>query len=103
MGGMLERHEELVVAVSVVSRVGCIVRIAGTGVEGFIDQSQHPSWHGDAAPPQVGDELHAVVIDPHHNPPRLSALDRDITIASRLRRVGPDQRRDTPDELEKRW
>ncbi|NBE53966.1 hypothetical protein [Streptomyces boluensis] len=98
---MLERHEELVVEVSIVSRVGCIVRITETDIEGFIDQSQRPSWRGDAAPPQIGDELHAVVIDPHQNPPRLSALDRDIATADNLRRgdLVTDQRRTGLDEL----
>lgn len=96
-------HEELDVTVRAVAPVGCVVIIDGqgngetggqgdgqtggevVGREGFVDQAKHPSWWTDAAPPQVGDWLHVVVLDASRTPPRLSALTSDIEIARRLR------------------
>jgi hypothetical protein len=47
---------------------------------------RHPSWwDGNVPPPKVGDELRVVVLDADRDPPRLSALRRDIDIARRLR------------------
>ncbi|MEU8971567.1 hypothetical protein AB0D11_20240 [Streptomyces monashensis] len=56
------------------------------GEAGFIDQAKHASWWVEgAAPPQVGDRLRVVVLDASREPSRLSALQRDIDIARRLR------------------
>ncbi|MEV6836448.1 hypothetical protein AB0N17_18350 [Streptomyces sp. NPDC051133] len=67
-----------------VASVGAAVETDGE--TGFIDQAKHPSWWDqNIAPPRVGDELHAVVLDAGREPPRLSALPRDIAIARRLR------------------
>lgn len=78
-------HQEFDVAVTAVAPVGSMVAIDGGGI-GFIDQVMHPSWWDESvAPPQVGDRLHVVVLDPGREPPRLSALQRDMDIARRLR------------------
>ncbi|MER6910306.1 hypothetical protein ABT354_01335 [Streptomyces sp. NPDC000594] len=80
----LINNQELDVTVTAVAPVGSMVDVEG--VEGFIDQVKHPSWWSDETPPpQVGDRLHAVVLDDSRNPPRLSGLQVDIDIARRLR------------------
>ncbi|MGY1528341.1 hypothetical protein ACW69C_32015 [Streptomyces sp. MN3] len=77
-------HQEFDVTVTAVASVGSIVAIDGSGI-GFIDQVKHPSWWDvNVAPPQVGDRLHVVVLDPDREPPRLSALQKDMDIARRL-------------------
>ncbi|MFD7503380.1 hypothetical protein [Streptomyces sp. NPDC059850] len=77
-------HQELDVTVVAVAPVGARVEV--DGVPGFIDQVKHPSWWDESvAPAQVGDELHVVVLDATREPPRLSALRRDIDTARRLR------------------
>ncbi|MEU6478434.1 hypothetical protein ABZ858_16365 [Streptomyces sp. NPDC047017] len=79
-------HEELDVTLTLVSPVGVVV---DTGdAEGFIGLRKHPSWWDDTAPPEVGDRLHAVVLDDSRTPPRLSALKDDIEIARRIRTEG---------------
>lgn len=81
-------HQELDVTVVAVARVGVMVEAAGG--TGFIDQLKHPSWWDEnIAPPRVGDQLHVVVLDASREPPRFSALRRDIDIARRLRDAGP--------------
>ncbi|KRC95649.1 hypothetical protein ASE41_07825 [Streptomyces sp. Root264] len=68
-----------------VAGVGAKVQVDGGG-SGFIDQVKHLCWWDDnAAPPQIGDRLHVVVLDADRDPPRLSALPGDIDIARRLR------------------
>ncbi|MGW8487304.1 hypothetical protein [Streptomyces sp. NPDC055886] len=80
-----KNEEEVDVVITRVSRVGSQACDAD-GITGFIDQVKHPSWWSqDAAPPQVGDRLHAVVLDDTRNPLRLSALHSDIDIARALR------------------
>ncbi|MGN5380377.1 hypothetical protein BIV25_30440 [Streptomyces sp. MUSC 14] len=77
-------HQELEVTVIAVAPVGA--KVEADGEVGFIDQAKHPSWwDASAAPPQVGDRLHVVVLDASREPSRLSALQRDIDIALRLR------------------
>ncbi|MFI7012146.1 hypothetical protein [Streptomyces sp. NPDC050145] len=77
-------HEELDVTVVGAAPVGS--RVDAQGSPGFIDQVKHPSWRDpNVAPPQVGDTLHVVVLDPDRDPPRFSALQVDIDIARRLR------------------
>ncbi|MGP3985644.1 hypothetical protein [Streptomyces sp. 3N207] len=77
-------HQELVVTVVGVAPVGAKVTV--DGATGFIDPVKHPSWWDqNAAPPQVGDTLHVVVLDADREPPRLSALQGDIDNARRLR------------------
>ncbi|BFO15819.1 hypothetical protein SHKM778_22070 [Streptomyces sp. KM77-8] len=84
----VSEHQEFDVTVTVVAPVGSRVAIDGGGI-GFIDQAMHPSWWDESvAPPQVGDRLHVVVLDPDREPPRLSALQRDMDIARRLRGPG---------------
>ncbi|WP_078585304.1 MULTISPECIES: hypothetical protein [Streptomyces] len=79
-----KNEEEVDVVITAVAPVGS--QVCADGITGFIDQVKHPSWwSGDVAPPQVGDQLHAVVLDETRNPPRLSALQRDIEIARALR------------------
>ncbi|MEV7441489.1 hypothetical protein AB0O22_10105 [Streptomyces sp. NPDC091204] len=79
----LVNHQEVNVIVTAVAPFGS--QVDADGSTGFIDQVKHPSWWSDAAPPQVGDHLHAVVLDDSRTPPRLSALKRDIDIARTLR------------------
>jgi hypothetical protein len=80
-------HQELDVTVVAVAPVGA--KVDADGETGFIDQVKHPSWWDQSiAPPQVGDRLHVVVLDASREPPRLSALQRDIEIARRFRDVG---------------
>ncbi|MEU9187985.1 hypothetical protein AB0D14_26290 [Streptomyces sp. NPDC048484] len=80
----LRNHRELDVTVIAVSAVGAKVEVDGE--TGFIDQVKHPSWWDEnSAPPQTGDRLQVVVLDSSREPPRLSALQRDIDIARRLR------------------
>ncbi|MEW2635554.1 hypothetical protein AB0903_28945 [Streptomyces sp. NPDC048389] len=58
-------------------------------MSGFIDQVKHPSWWDDSVTaPQIGDEIHVVVLDADREPPRFSALGRDIDVARRLRGNG---------------
>ncbi|MEV2212942.1 hypothetical protein AB0H86_16065 [Streptomyces sp. NPDC050997] len=81
----LQDHQELDVTVVAVAPVGAKVEVDGGG-DGFVDQVKHPSWWDEnTAPPQTGDRLHVVVLDAAREPPRLSALQRDIDIARRLR------------------
>jgi hypothetical protein len=81
-------HQELDVTVVAVAPVG--VMVEADGGTGFIDQVKHPSWWDEnVAPPRVGDRLHVVVLDASREPPRFSALRRDIDIARRLRDAGP--------------
>ncbi|MGW2835691.1 hypothetical protein [Streptomyces sp. NPDC001286] len=80
---MIRNNDEVEVTISLISPVGVMVDIGGT--EGFIDLRKHPSWWGEASPPQIGDRLHAVVLDDSRTPPRLSALQGDIEIARRVR------------------
>ncbi|THA32408.1 hypothetical protein [Streptomyces sp. A1547] len=76
----LVNHQEINAVVTAVARIGSQVDAAG--ITGFIDQIKHPSWWSrDVSPPQVGDYLHAVVLDDSRTPPRLSALQSDIEIA----------------------
>ncbi|MCX4787613.1 MULTISPECIES: hypothetical protein [unclassified Streptomyces] len=80
-------HQELDVTVVAVAPVGAEVDVDGE--IGFIDQVKHPSWWDEStAPPQAGDRLHVVVLDASREPPRFSALQRDIDIARRLRDAG---------------
>ncbi|MFC8262696.1 hypothetical protein ACFUNF_35060 [Streptomyces sp. NPDC057291] len=73
-------HQKINVVVTAVAPVGAQVDAAG--ITGFIDQAKHPSWCStDVSPPQVGDQLHAVVLDDSRTPSRLSALQNDIEIA----------------------
>ncbi|MEV7114081.1 MULTISPECIES: hypothetical protein [Streptomyces] len=79
-----KNEEEVDVVITAVAPVGS--QVYADGITGFIDQVKHPSWwSGDVPPPQVGDQLHAVVLDETRNPPRLSALQRDIDTARALR------------------
>ncbi len=56
------------------------------GDAGFVDQVKHPSWWDETVPPpRIGDELHVVVLDADCELPQLSALQRDIETARRLR------------------
>ncbi|MFJ4752420.1 hypothetical protein HBK87_24920 [Streptomyces sp. 2BBP-J2] len=89
-------HQEFDVTVTAVASVGSKVAIDGGGI-GFIDQVKHPSWWDvNVAPPQIGDRLQVVVLNPDREPPRLSALQKDMDIARRL--TGRDAAaRDTPD------
>ncbi len=81
---MFRRHEELDATIVAVGPVGLMVESGGE--VGFIDQVKHPSWgNASAGPPRVGDRLHVVVLDESREPPRFSALQRDIDIARRLR------------------
>ena len=88
---MFRNHQELDVTVVAVAPVGAKVEVHDTdGATGFIDQAKHPSrWDESVTPPQVGDELHVVVLDADRRPPRFSALQRDIDIAHRLRAKAP--------------
>ena len=88
---MFHNHQEFDVTVVAVAPVGAKVEVHDTdGATGFIDQVKHPSWWDESvAPPQVGDELHIVVLDAGRQPPRFSALQRDIDIARRLREKAP--------------
>jgi hypothetical protein len=80
-------HQELDVTVVAVAPVG--TRVDADGGTGFVDRVKHPSWWEESiAPPQVGDRLHIVVLDASREPPRFSALQRDIDIARRLRDAG---------------
>lgn len=64
-------------------------KVEAGGEVGFIDQAKRPSrWDESAATPQVGDRLHVVVFDASREPPRLSALQRDIDVTRRLRDAG---------------
>ncbi|MEV0277487.1 hypothetical protein AB0I22_14035 [Streptomyces sp. NPDC050610] len=84
----MRNHQEFDVTVVAVAPVGAKVDV--DGATGFIDQVKHPSWWDEnAAPPQVGDTLHVTVLDASREPPRLSALQRDIDIARRLRGTSP--------------
>lgn len=84
---MFSDHQELDVTVIAVAPVGSTVE--ADGETGFIDQVKHPSWWDeDTPPPQVGDELHVVVLDASREEPRFSALQRDTDIARRLRGAG---------------
>jgi ribosomal protein S1 len=77
-------HQELDVTVIAVAPVGAKVEVDGE--TGFIDQVKHPSWWDEnTAAPKVGDRLHVVVLDASREPPRFSALQRDIEIARQLR------------------
>lgn len=79
-----KNEEEVDVVVTAVAPVGS--RVYADGTTGFIDQVKHPCWwSSDVASPQVGDLLHAVVLDDTRTPPRLSALQSDIDIARALR------------------
>ncbi|GAA2625150.1 hypothetical protein [Streptomyces axinellae] len=81
---MLRNHQERTARVLGVAPVGA--RVDVDGVPGFLDQAKHPSWRDpNAPPPEVGDELHVVVLDADREPPRLSALQQDIDNARRLR------------------
>ncbi|MGW7286752.1 hypothetical protein ACWGH4_14835 [Streptomyces sp. NPDC054847] len=83
----LRNHQELDVTVTAVAPIGA--QVERSGVRGFIDRVKHPSWWDTSiATPQIGDEIHVVVLDSDREPPRLSALERDIDIARRLRRTG---------------
>lgn len=80
----LRNHQEVDVVITAVASVGS--QVDANGTTGFIDQVKHPSWWSkDFDPPQVGDSLHAVVLDDSRTPPRLSALQRDIDVARMLR------------------
>lgn len=80
----LRNHQEFDVTVTAVAPVGA--KVEGGGISGFIDQVKHPSWWDvSITPPQVGDEIHVVVLDADREPPRFSALERDINIARKLR------------------
>ncbi|MGR3932455.1 hypothetical protein [Streptomyces sp. BRA346] len=83
-------HQELDVTVVAVAPVGAKVEVdEGGGATGFIDQVKHPSWWDESvAPARVGDRMHVVVLDASREPPRFSALERDIDIARRLRGAG---------------
>ncbi|MEU1409837.1 hypothetical protein ABZ471_47980 [Streptomyces sp. NPDC005728] len=84
----LRNHQELDVLVVAVAPVGAQVESDGT--QGFIDQVKHASWWDESiAPPQIGDELHVVVLNADREPPRFSALQRDIDVARRLRGATP--------------
>ncbi len=88
-------HQELDVTVTAVAPFGSQVDAGGT--TGFIDQAKHPSWwSADVAPPQVGDRLHAVVLDDSRQPPRLSALRTDVDIARKLRGRETSEPHDRP-------
>ncbi|MFI0818321.1 hypothetical protein ACH4TX_17700 [Streptomyces sp. NPDC021098] len=77
-------HQELDVTVVAVAPVGARVEV--DGVTGFVDQVKHPSWWDESvAPVRDGDALHVVVLDADREPPRFSALQRDIDTARRLR------------------
>ncbi|MYV61392.1 hypothetical protein GTW37_19980 [Streptomyces sp. SID4931] len=77
-------NQEVHVVITAVASVGS--RVCADGITGFIDQAKHPSWWSeDVQPPQVGDLLHAVVLDETRDPPRLSALQIDSDIARALR------------------
>ncbi|WP_210770955.1 hypothetical protein [Streptomyces albidus (ex Kaewkla and Franco 2022)] len=66
---------------------GSFVDITEIHREGFIDQTKHPSWWDEEVPlPAVGDSLHVVVLDETREPPRLSALQKDIDISRTLRK-----------------
>ena len=79
-----KNHQELEVTVVAVAPAGA--RVDADGATGFIDRAKHPSWWDESvAPPEVGDELHVVVLDADREPPRFSALRTDIDIARRLR------------------
>lgn len=81
----LVNHQEVDVTITATAPVGSDVD--ADGMIGFIDPVKHPSrWSADVAPPQVGDHLHAVVLDDSRTPPRLSALQKDIDIARELRK-----------------
>ncbi|MFF4017421.1 hypothetical protein [Streptomyces sp. NPDC001843] len=88
---MFRNHQELDVTVVAVASVGFKVIVNNTdGATGFVDQVKHPYWWDESvAPPQVGDELHVVILDANRKPPRFSALQRDIDIARRLRDKAP--------------
>ncbi|MCZ0994251.1 hypothetical protein O1L44_15680 [Streptomyces noursei] len=83
---MLSDNCEFDAVVTAATVVGVVVDI--DGIQGFIDQTKHPSWWCDAEPPEVGECIHVVVLDGSRNPPRLSALESDIEIARRLRSEG---------------
>ena len=84
---VIRNEQEFDAVVTAVSMVGVMVEIDGE--KGFIDQTKHPSWwSSEASPSQVGDLLHVVVLDDSRTPPRLSALEKDIEIARRLRGEG---------------
>ncbi|MER6996961.1 hypothetical protein [Streptomyces sp. NPDC000410] len=79
----LVNHQEVEVTITAVASVGS--QVDANGTTGFIDQVKHPSWWStEVAPPQMGDRLHAVVLDDSRTPPRLSALQKDIDIARAL-------------------
>ena len=74
-----------------VAPVGARTEADGGGA-GFVDQAKHPSWwDASAAPPRIGDRLHVVVLDADREPPRLSALPQDITVARGLRATAGEQ------------
>ena len=77
-------HQELDVTVTAVAPVGS--QVDADSEVGFIDQVKHPSWwDGEVPAPRAGDRLHVVVLDASRNPPRLSALQRDVRTARELR------------------
>ncbi|MFE4922353.1 hypothetical protein [Streptomyces sp. NPDC056661] len=79
----LVNHQEINVVITAVAPAGS--QVDADGNTGFIDQAKHPSWWStDVSPPQVGDQLHAVVLDDSRTPPRLSALQNDIEMARAL-------------------
>ncbi|WP_258044295.1 hypothetical protein [Streptomyces sp. SM11] len=79
-----KNEEEADVVITAVTSVGS--QVSANGIIGFIDQVKHTSWwSNDVDPPQIGDHLHAVVLDDTRDPPRLSALQSDIDIARVLR------------------
>ncbi|MFJ6053908.1 hypothetical protein [Streptomyces sp. NPDC092307] len=80
----LVNHQEIDVVVTAVAPYGS--QVDAEGITGFVDQTKHPSWwSSDVPPPQVGDRLHAVVLDDSRTPPRLSVLTTDADIARVLR------------------
>ncbi|MFH9615837.1 hypothetical protein [Streptomyces pratensis] len=85
----LVNDQEADAVVTAVASVGSSVEVAGAAVAGFVDQVKHTSWWSEEVPaPQVGDQLHVVVLDDSRDPVRLSTLRSDIEIArtSRSRR-----------------
>ncbi|WP_371790085.1 hypothetical protein OG285_03075 [Streptomyces sp. NBC_01471] len=84
---MISNEQEFDVVVLGISMVGAVVDI--DGVQGFIDQTKHPSWwSSDVEPAKAGDRLHVVVLDDSRTPPRLSALRIDIENGRRVRGEG---------------
>ncbi|WP_414942938.1 hypothetical protein [Amycolatopsis sp. cmx-11-32] len=73
-------HDELDVAVVEIKPWGLNVK-TGNGQDGFIDNTKNPRWVEGAEGPNVGEELHVVVLDDTVVPFRASALTADIEIA----------------------